>query len=47
MTLKSQLQSDMTEAMKAVMGKFAGQNVDGKHVSERVRSRMVEGRGSP
>ncbi len=31
---------DMGKVMKAVMGRFAGQNVDGKRVSELVRQRL-------
>jgi uncharacterized protein YqeY len=31
---------DMGKTMKAVMAKFAGRNVDGKRVSEKVRSRL-------
>lgn len=31
---------DMGKVMKAVMGRFAGQNVDGKKVSELVRQRL-------
>ncbi len=31
---------DMGKVMKAVMAKFAGRNVDGKRVSERVRARL-------
>jgi uncharacterized protein YqeY len=30
----------MGKTMKAVMAKFAGRNVDGKRVSEKVRSRL-------
>lgn len=32
---------DMGKVMKAVMGRFAGQNVDGKKVSELVRQRLT------
>jgi len=31
---------DLGKVMKAVMGRFAGQNVDGKRVSELVRARL-------
>ena len=31
---------DMGKVMKAVMGRFAGQNVDGKRVNEMVRQRL-------
>ncbi len=31
---------DMGKVMKAVMGRFAGQNVDGKRVNELVRARL-------
>ncbi len=31
---------DMGKVMKAVMSRFTGQNVDGKHVSELVRQRL-------
>jgi len=33
---------DMGKVMKAVMGRFAGQNIDGKKVSELVRQRLTE-----
>ncbi|MGH9788975.1 MAG: GatB/YqeY domain-containing protein, partial [Candidatus Acidiferrales bacterium] len=32
---------DMGKVMKAVMGRFAGQNVDGKRVNELVRQRLT------
>lgn len=32
---------EMGKVMKAVMGRLAGQNVDGKHVSELVRARLA------
>jgi uncharacterized protein YqeY len=32
---------DMGKVMKAVMGRFAGQNVDGKQVSQLVRQRLA------
>jgi len=31
---------DLGKVMKAAMAKFAGQNVDGKHVNERVRAKL-------
>ena len=33
---------DMGKVMKAVMGRFAGQNVDGKRVNELVRQRLSD-----